>query len=201
MSMIRRFLLVLILAAVAVGQASLATAGGAGAYLEYARGSQTIDYDLGDADFTNNRFGAGVVLDTNVARDELLNVRASVGYVRAENTVGDEAHGGALDLAVGFGFLRMRDLRLWVAPAVRISVDSYDNGFAEVLDLGVGGGARLGLNWHMNWQVSIAPSIAYQYMYVRESIKDDFGKDRFNGTEHLITARVTFLFRDVEDFF
>ncbi|MDP6979035.1 MAG: hypothetical protein QF570_10610 [Myxococcota bacterium] len=201
MSIQHRFFAVLTFVAVAVVQASSATAGGVGAYLEYPRGNQTIAYNLGEADFTNTRLGAGIVLDTNVARDELLNVRGTVGYVRTENTVDEEAHGGALDLSVGFGVVRLRDLRLWVAPAARIGVDFYDNDLAEVLGLGFGGGVRLGLNWHVSPQVSIAPSIAYQYMYVRETIDDDFGKDRFNGTEQLITVRLTFLFRDAEDIF
>ncbi|MBW2724455.1 MAG: hypothetical protein JRE71_08710 [Deltaproteobacteria bacterium] len=179
----------------------VASAGGVGGYLEFWRGDQTIEFDVVDQDFTNNRFGLGVVLDTNVARNELLNVRATAGYLRTENTVDDEAHGGAFDLAVGFGLWRASDLRVWLAPVARIGVDYYKSSFAEVLDLGFGGGVRLGLNWHINRQISVSPSIAYQYMYVRETIKDDFGKDEFNGREQLITARLTFLFRDPADFF
>ncbi|MBW2390885.1 MAG: hypothetical protein JRG89_20990, partial [Deltaproteobacteria bacterium] len=75
----------------------VASAGGVGGYLEFWRGDQTIEFDVVDQDFTNNRFGLGVVLYTNVARNELLNVRATAGYLRTENTVDDEAHGGAFD--------------------------------------------------------------------------------------------------------
>ncbi len=190
-----------LLLAVLFSLPSVASAGGVGGYLEFWRGDQTIEFDVADQSFTNNRFGLGVVLDTNVARNELLNVRATAGYVRTENTVDDEAHGGALDIAVGFGLWRASDLRVWVAPVVRIGIDYYKNSFAEVLDLGFGGGVRLGLNWHINRQISVSPSISYQYMYVRETIKDDFGKDDFNGREQLITARLTFLFRDPGDLF
>ncbi len=179
----------------------VAGAGGFGAYFEYPHGEQKIEFDLVDADFTNNRFGAGLVLDSNVARDELLNVRASAGYVRTENTVDDEAHGGAFDLAVGFSLWRARQFRVWAAPAARIGIDYYDSDFAEILDLGFGGGPRVGLNWHVSDQVSIAPSVSYQFMYIHETIKDDFGSAKFNGTEHLVTARLTFLFRDAGDVF
>lgn len=186
---------------VALVFASTATAGGIGAYFEYSRGDQEIQFKLVEASFTNNRMGLGVVIDTNVARNELLNVRATVGYVRTENTVDDEAHGAAFDMAVGFGLFRAPAVRVWAGPAFRTSVDFYDGALAEVLDVSVGGGARLGLNWHLNPQISVSPSISYQYLYVRETIKDDFGKDEFNGHEQLITARLTFLYRDAADFF
>lgn len=195
------FVLSLALVSLFVLASSLASAGGMGAYLEYPRGDQEIEFDFADESFTNNRFGIGLVLDTNVARDELLNVRATVGYVRTENTVDDEAHGGAFDLAIGFGLWRDSHFRVWAAPAMRIGVDYYENDFAEILDLGFGAGPRIAMNWHVSRQLSVSPSFSYQYMYIRETIKDDFGKDEFNGTEHLITARLTFLFRDFGDVF
>ncbi|MBW2292653.1 MAG: hypothetical protein JRG94_10130 [Deltaproteobacteria bacterium] len=43
----------------------VASAGGVGGYLEFWRGDQTIEFDVVDQDFTNNRFGLGVVLDTS----------------------------------------------------------------------------------------------------------------------------------------
>lgn len=156
-------------------------AGGVGAYLEYVRGNQEIEFDLVAASFTNNRFGAGVVLDTNVARDELLGLRAGLGYVRTENTVGDKAHGGAFDLAVGFGVWRTPRLRVFVAPALRVGGDIYESKLADVFGLRVGGGAIAGVNWHLAERLSLSPTLAYQYMYVRESIKDDFGKKRYTG--------------------
>lgn len=181
---------------------AVAGAGGVGGYLEYSRGDQKVEFKLlPDETFTNNRFGVGMVLDTNVARDELVNIRASLGYVRTENTVDDEAHGGAFDFAIGFGLWRTSALRVWAAPAVRIGIDYYDGDFQNVLDLEFGGGARLGLNWHITSRISVSPSLSYQYMYVRETIKDEFGKEENDGTEHLITARLTFLFRDLADVF
>jgi hypothetical protein len=178
-----------------------AAAGGRGVFIESARGDQTVEYQFGDQDFTNDRFGFGLVLDTNVARNELINVRASVGYVYTENKVDEEAHGGSFDIGVGFGLWRTPQFRFWVAPTARIGVDYYDTGVVEVLDLGFGGGVRFGLNWHISRRVSVSPSISYQYQYVRETIKDDFGKDQFDGSEQLITARLTFLFRDLNDVF
>jgi hypothetical protein len=180
---------------------SVASAGGVGGFLEYDRGDQTIEFDLNDQDFTNNRYGLGIVLDTNVARNELLNVRASLGYIQTDNDVDEEAYGGELDFALGFGLWRAYKMRVWAAPVLRTSIDYYDSSFAEVLDVGVGGGVRLGLNWHVNHLISISPSISYHYMYVHETIKDDFGKDSFDGSEQLITARLTFLFRDLGDTF
>ncbi|MFT5694343.1 MAG: hypothetical protein ACI9QQ_000317 [Myxococcota bacterium] len=178
-----------------------AGAWGAGTYLEYVWGSQEIEFDLVDASFTNHRFGAGFVLDTNVARDELLGLRVGLGYLRTENTVGDQAHGGAFDLAVSFGVWRTPRLRVFVAPAIRVGADVYESKLADVFDLSVGGGAIAGLNWHLAERLSLSPTLAYQYMYVRESIEDDFGKDRYTGGEHVFRARVTLLFRDAADFF
>jgi hypothetical protein len=62
---------------------------------------------------------------------------------------------------------------------------------------GVGGRARQGLNWHLGARVSVSPSIGYPYLYVRETITDDFGNDKFDGHEHLLTARLVFFFRSV----
>lgn len=180
---------------------SPAMAGGFGGYFEYSRVAQEIEFEFVDATFTSNRLGVGLIVDTNVVRDELLNLRGSFGYVYTENTVDDEAHGGAIDLALGFGLWRGLDFRLWAGPAIRSSVDFYDNSTAQVLDISVGGGARFGLNWHVNSRVSVSPSISYQYLYVRETIKDDFGKDEFDGHKQLITARLTFMFRNGADVF
>ena len=178
----------------------LAAAGGLGMYFGYSRGDQTVKLPpFGDQSFNNDRFEVGVVLDTNVARNELLNVRASLGYVYTDNTVGDKAHGGAFDLGIGVGFWRTPKFRLWAAPIVRIGVDYYDGSVVQILDLGFGGGVRFGLNWHVSPRISVSPSIAYQYLYIRETITDDFGKDQLNGNEQLITARFTFLFRDLRD--
>ena len=179
----------------------LARAGGVGAYVEYPRGDQTVELQFGDQSFTNNRIGVGLVLDSNVARNELIHVRASLGYVYTENTVDDVAHGGAFDFAIGMGFWRTPKFRVWAAPIIRLGVDYYDNPLVQVLDFGVGGGLQLGVNWHVSPRVSVSPSIAYQYLYVREIIKDDFSKDQLNGREQLITARLTFLFRDRSDLY
>ncbi|MCH7866127.1 MAG: hypothetical protein IH881_00405 [Myxococcales bacterium] len=177
----------------------LAAAGGVGAYFDFSRGDQTVKLSFGDQSFNNDRFGVGVVLDTNVARNELLNVRVSLGYVYTDNTVGDKAHGGAFDLGIGAGFWRTPKFRLWAAPIAHIGVDYYDSSGAQILDLGFGGGLRIGLNWHVSPRVSVSPSIAYQYLYIRETFTDDFGKNQDNGSEQLITARFTFLFRDLRD--
>ena len=181
-----------------------AVAGGVGAYFGYSRGDQTVELPKVDASFNNDRFEVGVVLDTNVARNELLNVRVSLGYVYTESTAPgpepDKGHGGAFELGIGAGFWRTPKFRLWAAPIAHIGVDYYENSKAQILDLGFGGGLRIGLNWHVSPRVSVSPSIAYQYLYIRETFTtDDFGKNQDNGSEQLITARFTFLFRDLRD--
>lgn len=193
--------LVALLALSLVALPHSALAGGLGAYLENSHGEQTISLAQGDDRYTNTRFGLGIVLDTNVARNELLNVRASVGYRLTENDVDEEYHGGVLDLAVGLGFWRSPKFRVWAAPSIRVDVDYSDSELARVLDLGFGGGARLGVNWHFSRRISVSPSIGYHFRYVRQTFKEEFAKDVFHGTEHLVTARLTFLFRDARDVF
>lgn len=101
----------LLVACVSVLLPRLAAAGGVGAYVEYPHGDQTIELEFGDQTFTDNRVGVGLVLDSNVARNEFINVRASLGYVHTDNTVDDEAHGGAFDFAIGMGFWRTPKFR------------------------------------------------------------------------------------------
>ncbi len=183
-----------------------AVAGGVGGYVEYSYGNLEIKSEYGWAtqtqEYDNNRFGVGVVLDSNVARDELINVRATAGWVHTENSDGN-ADGGALDLAVGFGLWRTSAFRLWLAPGVRVGTDYYYNvDFVDrIVDLSVGGGASLGLNWHLNRRLSLSPSVSYRYMYVREFYSDEFEKVEQNGGEHLATVRLSVLFRSAGDAF
>jgi len=189
------------IAFVAVGSPAAARAAGFGAYVEYARGRQTIDYERIEEDFSNDRLGVGLVADNNLSRDHGLNVRASLGYLMTRNTVEDEAHGGAVDVSLGYGFLRTPRWRLWVGPVARFQVDVYENDDADVTDLSVGGGVRLGVNWHPSPRLSLAPSLAYQFLHVRETIEDDLGKDHFDGYEHLVVLRLSVLFRSAGDVF
>lgn len=120
---------------------------------------------------------------------------ASVGGGDFEYTRGD--HEFEFDLVVGLGLWRTPIFRVRAGPMFRTSVDFYDSDLAEVRDFGVGGRARRGLNWHLGARVSVSPSIGYPYLSIRETIKDDFGTGKFDGHEHLLTARFVFFFRSV----
>ncbi len=57
-------------------------AAGFGGYLSYGNIDGAVD-DLAffrDLDYESDRFGLGLVMDTNVAKDSLFNYRLEVGY-------------------------------------------------------------------------------------------------------------------------
>jgi hypothetical protein len=178
-------------------------AAGYGAYFEYGRAMGEIEH----FDYDTNKFGAGFVVDTNVAKNRLFNYRFTLGYQHSKREFnnGDEGdfNGVTMNHAFGFGLYRSPALRLWAGPAIRLSADVLHEDLDDVavVNLSAGGGLQLGLNAHAGNRFSLAISFAYQYLYVGEIVVwDDYDDaDRFDGRNHLCTLNVSFLFRSAGD--
>ena len=164
-----------------------ASATGYGAYFEYGR---VFDGELTNAcgpcsqnrlgldlDYSEDHYGLGLVLDTAVAKDQLFNYRVDLGYERVEaNYEGftyryspstrQHGDGISLDNAFGFGIIRNSKMRLWIGPAIRLSMDFFSSGFSsDYYDFGVGGGPEIGLNVHADDRISIGMTAGYQILY------------------------------------
>ena len=73
---------------------------------------------------TNYLFGGGLIMDTNVAGDSLLNYRFTFGYqqYRIPDFGTEYMHGICMSHTLGFGLVRTRFVRLWIGPQLRVAI-------------------------------------------------------------------------------
>jgi hypothetical protein len=189
--------------------AASASAAGYGGYLGYAHSDGSVDFFGVDVDHDNDMVDFGFVLDTNLARDRLFNFRLNVGLQIGERTYKgpggsfpEETVGFTVNSAFGFGIVRTPTLRLWLGPAIRVSVDGctdcsgYDSTFVAV-----GAGPELGLNFNIGDHLTISPTLGYQYMYGAD-VLDGGGVDEiFDGGQHHVSLLFSIMFRTGSDSF
>lgn len=184
---------------------SAAQGAGFGGYVDYSNSDGEIDLDfLGDVDHETDRLGFGFIFDTNVARDRLFNYQLQVGYQhgwREYDLGGDiDSDGFTMNHAFGFSPLRTNTVRLWMGPAVRFSLESYDvSGLDTFIDVSGGAGPAVGLNVHMGPKVSAGLLLSYQYMLIGEILEDSGDSESFDGGEHLVTVGISLMFRTASD--
>lgn len=125
-----------------VPAASRALSGGIGAYGSFSYGYSYWDFvrsmyiNAGDKDEKNRSLGYGILADTSVAMDSLLNYRLGIGYESVIYFLHNSDYGDLelrhiiLSATLGIGIIRSEDLRFWVGPQIRLSYcwgeDSYD---------------------------------------------------------------------------
>lgn len=132
--------LICIAALMCVFTASPVLAIGLGVYGNYSMGQYHWDfknssntlYKYGYEDFidrvsTNEEhscYGGGILLDTAVAKDKLLNYRLGIGYDRNTHysyTLDLKLNRIIISNTFGFGIIRHDDMRLWLGPQLRFS--------------------------------------------------------------------------------
>jgi len=147
-------------------------------------------------------------MDTNVARDRLVNYRLDVNYEHTNFTgtynfdqpMGTiSGNGGSINNAVGFGLVRTKTVRLWLGPTFRLGGAYY----GDATDIGivdVAGGVDLGLNLHTSRDVSIGATVGYQYAYSYIGNTRDLTRGLGGGGSRA-RAAITVLFRTAGDQF
>ncbi len=179
--------------------------------------------------FEQNPWSIGFVYDSNVARDEPWNYRARVGYRRgkrkydkhdtirisrrADTEDPDEkiltfepkdknVDGFTFNQAVGYGLLRDESFRIWAGPSLRLNVDWQ--GIVtdlDTIDVSVGGGPEIGINYHVSDRISLAGSVAYQFMYLNQSFETLGDDESIDGYQHLVGVTLTVFWRTEDDRF
>ena len=131
---------------------SSAMAIGVGVYGDFQRGttSSRTYFNVSSDDIG---VSGGLVLDTNVAKNNLFNYRMHLDYTNLQRKnylhekqfyVGKENH-NILNMqnSFGFGIVRLQNFRFWLGPHVHISYDFDDK------HLGTNLGLALGFNYNM----------------------------------------------------
>ena len=169
-----------------LGSTRSAEASGFGGFFEYSRAS------IRDSDIDFNTYAAGFSLDTNVAKNRLFNYRLNVGYQWSSFS-----DGLSLDNVFGFGVLRNRHVRLWIGPSIRLGIDSINT--SPLVDLMVGGGPVVGVNFHTGNAGSAALTFGFQYLYVGRI--NTFTETSTDRGEYRIQMKFSYFFRSRGDRF
>lgn len=123
-----------------------------------------------DWDSDTERRGYGIVLDTTVAKDRLVNLRLNVGYYNFQEEDQDEnifdLDGFQAVLDLGFGIVRNKNLRFWVGGEISAaygegSIEGFDA--FEVTMISVGVGPVVGFNFHFSDRISLGLKGGYLY--------------------------------------
>ena len=167
----------IILSAVLLLLATTAQAFGVGGYFQYGNTEHS------------DKLGFGAAIDTNLAKNRLVNYRLTVGYEYIILDFGFDSYstsGISINNTLGFGLYKNSSMRLWIDPAIRLNYD-------DVNDAGIGVGPEFGINFHIGNRLSAGGSLSYQYMqYMTVSDKD-------SNDHHLVTLGITLFFRTAGD--
>lgn len=198
-----RVALSIVLLGMALGSGT-ALAGGYGAYLESEFSFAKIDDNGVHRDFDAKMGGLGFIWDGNIAVDELLNYRLSFGYRVGRRFLdahsNETVNGLTFDQTLGMAPFRNSRFRVWGGPSLRFSVDWYSSaGDLDIVDVAIGIGPRIGVNYHLNEKISLTTSLSYHYMYLAENIESNGSNETFDGPQHIVGLRVGILFRGEDD--
>ena len=183
-----------VLFAVLLFMATTAQAFGVGGYFHYGK----ADAEIEGFDDDTEKLGFGIVIDTNLAKNRLINYRLTLGYQKTEFDSGFDADGLSINNTLGFGLYKSPSMRLWFGPSIRLNVDVLDVEIIDIVDVGIGGGPELGINLHVGDHLSAGVSLSYQYMFVSRVVGEPVDTV-FEGSEHLITLGITLFFRTTGD--
>lgn len=180
-------------------------------------------------DYEQAMWGIGFSYDTNVARDAPWNYRFRVGMrygkrdfdqhdtifvgrrieeedpdekVLSYDPKTDTLFGFTLHQTIGYGLLRNESLRLWAGPSLRLDVE-WQNLVTNLdsVDVSIGAGPELGINYHVSDRISLAGSVAYDFMYAKETFQVDGPNRQLDGYEHIVSAAITIFWRTEDDRF
>lgn len=165
-----------------------------------------------DLDTRTTQTGLGLIFDSNLAQDRLVNYRLNMGIEFASQDVEqagihNEVQGTnfALDQTLGFGFIRTPELRVFVGPSLHLGVGRIDDqidvdGFRvdyEETSFTAGLGPEIGFNFNLGRNLTLSTSLFARYG-VRVQAFDDFydevGSDGVFVGDELRAGIVTSIF-------
>ncbi|MEZ4330582.1 MAG: hypothetical protein R3F35_02440 [Myxococcota bacterium] len=197
-----------------------AEAGGIGGSLSFAAGSSRLedtDDVWSDLDTETGAVGLGLVFDTNLARDRLLNYRLATSVEFLNEEVGqagleNEVQGARFnfDQTLGFGIVRTPDVRVFIGPSLHLGVGRVDDhiwveGFRANYDrtsFTVGLGPELGVNFNVGPNLTFSTSAYLRYgLQVQRfhDFYDEAGSDGVFAGDEIRAGLVTSIFFRFDD--
>lgn len=192
----RKINLLITMAFLLLWSAPDALATGFGLYGTFGKG--TIKFDNGwfasgshdtsreDAEF----IGSGMVIDTNVARDQVFNYRLNLGYEKLtfdsdRESETDRLESTVIDQDFGMALYKSDKTRVWIGPEQRI-LFSHD-------EFGLGIGPVLGINLHTSQEATVALKLGF--LFSGFAFSGDYEKE-----SHAF-LNLAILFRTADDHF
>lgn len=174
-----------------------------------------IDHDF-DFDY-KPAVGFGLVFDSNIGKNKLMNYRVGIEYQKTtRDTIDGHSCSRYCDMTrlnlvqtFGFGVLRTRMVRLWVGPRINIAWNyqstDYDTGYYEntyteaAFEIGIA--PAVGVNVNLGRVVSLAFDVDYRFAGIVGAYDDnEFSSGTYSGATKGATARFSVLFRFGETF-
>ena len=186
--------------------AGLAEGWGINFTYDWGKGEVENDADNIIRNIESTILGAGITYDPKIAQDRLINYRVDVNFeYLSQNYDGVTPVRGlgiGVNQALGFGVLRNRHRRLWIAPSIRLSVADLTRSSGTNLprwDFEFGGGPMIGFNQNIGDRFAASITGGYQYLlHLTESMNPG---TNFMGGRHRVFAGLTFLYRTADDVF
>lgn len=164
-----------------------AMAFGIGAYVDGAYNKFSVSGDGGSADIGDYGFlGAGLVLDTCLARNQLFNYRLQLGYQKDLKYPDFGTHKISMNNYFGFGLVRMQYFRWWMGPQIGIRYYILEGDESSTSEAGGNVGLVMGFNFNIGKVFTIGLDFGFRYNFL-------FRDPLFHGPE--AHGALAFMFR------
>jgi hypothetical protein len=173
-----------------------------GPYIDLSSGSGDFEYDYSvtTSDIDTGAFAIGFALDTAPTDENSFNYRLNVGLSREniEDSSGYtfELSGLQVENVFGFSLMRKDDFRWWMGPSVGIGFygGESEDGAADVNLTQFSLGGATGLNFKINENVIIAPSLGFRITGAAGTVEEGPYKSDFSAGFTMAFINVSILF-------
>ena len=152
----------------------------------------------------NLGYGGGIVLDSNVASDNLFNYRAELGfhYLTFPHNSGMNSYMASTVHYFGFGIVRNETIRFWVGPQITLGC-LFPREASNMAGLIAGGGLAAGININMGETFTLAFTGAARYVggimfsfHKKGNSSTAYSGPTYGGPDGLVTVACIFRIND-----
>lgn len=164
---IRIFFIAAALCCMVLFSVKAAMALGLGVYADGAYNKFSVSGEGGTADIDDFGFvGAGLVLDTCVARDKLFNYRLGLGYQKDVKYPDLGTHKISMNNYFGFGVVRMEKFRWWLGPQLGLRYYIIESEDGNMDEAGGNVGLATGFNINLGKVFTLGLELGFRYNFL-----------------------------------